>query len=316
MKIDVLGVNIDNLKKIEVINKISGLIDHPSLLKTGKPVFIVTPYSEFIVAAQKDPEFRNILNSADIALPDGVGILWAAKYLSLPLKFSIFNFQFSKYLLACWRLVYSLSAVILNPQYIRSPIPEKISGSEFIWDLAGLSAKNNYSIFLLGGHGETPELVAQKLKVKYPNLKIAGVGNPVIASPNPKSGRGNPIAEEMASSPLDVLETPRNDRLATTQDLIQKINSSSADFLFVALGPITQEKWIYRNLPNLRVKLAIGLGGTFDYLAGKRPLAPNFLRFTGLEWLWRLVTQPWRVLRITKGVIGLIYFCYKSKIIN
>jgi N-acetylglucosaminyldiphosphoundecaprenol N-acetyl-beta-D-mannosaminyltransferase len=275
MKVDVLGVKIDALKKTEVLDKISTLLneDPSTSLRAGKPVFIVTPYSETMVAAQKDEEFRKILNAADIALADGVGILWTAKYLELRIK----NKE-----LRIWALVKTLSTIIFNPKYIRSPIPEKISGSEFVWDLAGLAAEKNYSVFLLGGFGDTPEIAAKKLQEKFTDLRIAGV-NDFTPSSNDGKGRGE----------------------------VAKINSSGADFLFVALGPIRQEKWIYENLPKLRVKLAIGLGGTFDYIAQKRPYRPKIWATRGLEWLWRLATQPWRLGRIIKGVFGLIYYAFR-----
>ena len=101
-------------------------------------------------------------------------------------------------------------------------------------------------------------------------------------------------------------------------EILDLINSSSADFLFVALGPGTQEQWISDNLPNLRVKLTIGLGGTFDYLAGKSPPAPQIWAKMGLEWLWRLITQPWRLGRILRGILGLIWYSvsYRSTIKN
>src|SRR3989344_1825597 len=156
MKVDVLGVKIDAISKGEVLAAIENNLNH------GKSTFIVTPYSESIVAAQNDREFRNVLNSADIALPDGVGILWAAHYL----KFH--------------NLLSSLFSIIFNPKSIRDPIPEKISGSLFVWDLAELAAKNNYSIFLLGGYGDTAQLAAASLKSKFPNLKIAETASPVI----------------------------------------------------------------------------------------------------------------------------------------
>lgn len=305
MKINLLGVQIDNLTKTQVLREIE------SRLKQDKPIFIATPYSESIVAAQKDLEFRDVLNSADIALPDGIGILWAAKFLS---NFSPVRRGRLRGGRIWYELVKSLLAIIFNPSYIRSPIPEKISGSEFIWDLAELASQNNYSIFLLGGFGDTPEKAAAKLKTKFPNLKIAGHYSPPPLR-GERSGEG---------------------------EIVELINNSNADFLFVALGPIRQEKWIYENLPNLRVnpvtalddkysenrlktglfskgrsngvKLAIGLGGTFDYLAGKRPYRAQFWASTGLEWLWRLLSQPRRAGRILRGVLGLIWYCFRATV--
>jgi len=76
-----------------------------------------------------------------------------------------------------------------------------------------------------------------------------------------------------------------------------KVDFAKADLLFVALGHPKQEKWIYQNLPKLDVKVAMGVGGAFDYLSGKLPRAPKWIRNIGLEWLFRLIIQPWRIKR-------------------
>src|SRR3989344_3487810 len=258
MKIDVLGVKINTDTKNTIIFLIK------KLLSEGKSIFIVTPYSEMIVRAQSDRGFRDVLNSATFALPDGIGVLWAAHFLTPSLKLREGRGE-----LWFWKLITTLLSIIFNPKSIRDPIPEKISGSDFVWDLAKLAADRGYSVFLLGGFDDTPDLAAEKLKIKFPALKIAGISSP----PN-EEGVGEVVVE--------------------------KINSAKPDFLFVALGPVRQEKWIHENLPKLNVKLAIGLGGTLDYLANKSMLAPQIWRTIGLEWLWRLLTQPWRLLRISK----------------
>ncbi len=266
MKIDVLGVKINTDTKIQILEQIK------TALNERKSIFIATPYSESIVAAQRDQEFRTVLNSADIALPDGVGILWAAKYLKLKAK--------SYKPKALWQLFYSLLAIIFYPKYVRDPIPERISGSEFVWDLCKLASGNNYSIFLLGGFDQTPLLAGAKLQSQFPNLKIAGTH-----TGSPEEG-----------------------------EVVKKINESGADFLFVAFGPRKQEIWIAKNLKNLKIRLVIGVGGTFDYLAGKRPFRPKFWAIRGIEWLWRLLTQPWRAGRIIKGVFGLIWYSFKARL--
>ena len=80
-----------------------------------------------------------------------------------------------------------------------------------------------------------------------------------------------------------------------TPNLIKSINK--CDILFVAFGMVKQEKWIMANIDQLAVKVAMGVGGAFDYLSGEVPRAPKFLRSLGLEWLFRLIIQPWRIKR-------------------
>lgn len=267
MKIDVLGVRIDALTTQQILEKIA------QSLNAGGSVFIATPYSESIVAARTDGEFRSILNSADICLADGIGVVWAANFLEsrIPQKTR---------LAIAGKLIFSLASIVFRPEKIRYPIPEKISGSQFIWDLAGLAEDRGESIFVLGGFGQTPDKIARIFKSRYPNLRVAGTYG------------GSP-------------DEP---------GIVEKINAAKADYLFVAYGPKRQEKWIYENRKTLNSRLLIGLGGTFDYIAGKRPIPPGFIARRGLEWLWRLLTQPWRVCRIARGVFGLIYYSFKAKL--
>ncbi|MDP3740702.1 MAG: WecB/TagA/CpsF family glycosyltransferase [bacterium] len=259
MKADVLGVQINTEPKHEILELLDARLD------SNISTFIVTPYSESLVAAQKDQEFRRILNAADFSLPDGYGVILASKFLTSPRA---------------------------------SPISERVPGREFFWDLCALAERRGESVFLLGGYGDTPELVTKKLKEKFPNLKIAGIYNK-LSFPRKRESR-------------ETLDS--GSEAGMTEKVINIINSSNASFLFVALGPITQEKWIYNNLSKLRVKLVMGVGGTFDYIAGKKPLPPRFLASWGLEWLWRLATQPRRFWRITKGVFGLIWYIIRARI--
>ena len=266
----VLGVKINNLKRTQVLEKIKQFVT------SQKPHQIVTVNAEFLVAAQNDPGFRMILHTADLNTADGMGVLWAAKYLTLPIT----DLPLIKWLQSIWQLIYTGLAVVFYPSYIKTVIVEKISGTDLIWDIAALAEREGYRLFLLGGYENTPELVKEKLLQKYPRLKIAGL----------YSGR----PEE--------------------EGIVEKINQTKPDILLVAFGPVRQEKWIAENLQKLRISAAIGLGGTFDYLAGKKPLAPHFLRSRGLEWAFRLITQPYRIKRIYTAVIVFPWYCLLYKI--
>src|SRR5262249_33983910 len=82
--------------------------------------------------------------------------------------------------------------------------------------------------------------------------------------------------------------------------LVERVNSSSADILFVAYGAPEQDKWIARNLPRLQVKMAMGIGGSFDFIAGVVPRGAAWIRRMGIEWLFRLYLQPWRIGRMMR----------------
>lgn len=288
-KIEVAGLKIDAVTKPELLTLIHGC------MSVNKKSWITTVYSEFLYAALENPKIMEMLNKADFAVADGIGVFWARRYLEIPLTAKSY---WGKILQALWQIKYSLAAIVFNPQWIKSLDArpsyaeasegsrykenkswEKIVGADLIWDLAKLAADNNLSIYLLGGFENTPELVKQKLISQYPNISIS------TSNKNP------------------------NDPA-----IIEDIKKSSADMLFVAYGPIKQEKWIAENLPKLNIKLAIGVGGTFDYIAGKKSAPPKFIRYSGLEWLWRLVMQPYRFKRIINATFGLILALWRYKI--
>lgn len=257
MRVDVAGVKITNISRQEAIEEVSKIV------RSDKSGYIVTPYSELVVFALKHSAYKNILNNSVLSLPDGIGILWSAKYLS-SMKVGL------------WR---SLFAIIFDRAYIRSVIKERISGSEFIYDIAKLAAEKNYSLSLVGGSNNVAAQSAHELKKLFPNLNIK------LAL----SGR-----------PFD-------------EKIVQEINQSDSDILAICYSPPKQEMWLAQNLDKLGVRVAIGLGGTFDYLAKKRLMAPKFMRLAGLEWLWRVITQPWRLARIWNAVPVFIWEIYKYK---
>ena len=255
---------MDNVSKEETLKIIKEFV------QSGKPHLVVTAYSEFIVFAQKDENYGKVLNRADLSLPDGIGILWAAKYLEL---------RITDYGLRIYYLLKTLLAIVFNPKYIRTVIKEQVTGSHLIWDIAYLASEENYSLALVGGQGSVAAITANELKKKFSNLKV----NLVVS--------GNAFDDQ----------------------LVGEIAASNSDILLIAYSPPKQETWLAENLQKLNVKVAMGLGGTFDYIAKKRPKAPRFMHYMGLEWLWRLITQPWRIKRIWNAVPVFVWKVYKYK---
>ncbi len=272
-----------NFEKIPVANLFITNITKPDLLATirervreGQKTWITTLYSEFIFYALKSPEIQNLLNKADISVADGIGMFLAKRYLQIPIKEGGY---WQKHIQAAFQMASSLLEILFHPQNIKKVLPEKISGSELIWDLAKLAADNNLKIFLAGGFGDTPKLVAEKLKQKYPDLQIQ------YSNKNPGD---------------------------TT--LLTDIQTANPDMLLAAYGPLKQENWILSHKDHLPAKLYVGLGGTFDYLAGEKKSPPAFIRNNGLEWLWRLITQPQRIHRIMNATFGLCYWLIRYKV--
>ncbi len=288
MKIDILGVKIDNVDYRETVEKINEFV------KSGRQHQITTVNAEFLMLAQKDKEFFDILNKADLLTADGIGVLWAAKYLSLPL--GVKN-KFLRWLKAIWQAGYSLLSIIFYPRYCRTVLTTRVAGADLIWKIAKLASEYGYSLFLLGAAEGVAKKAATILKNTYPKLKIAGTF----------SGRGDEMGDKITTS---------------------VVASKTPDILFVAYGVPKQEKWIKRNLSKLpSVKVAIGVGGSFDFIVGSNIVygigkstparrAPKIIQELGLEWFWRLITQPRRWKRIWVSVPLFIWFVIKWKVIK
>jgi N-acetylglucosaminyldiphosphoundecaprenol N-acetyl-beta-D-mannosaminyltransferase len=273
--VTIAGLRVAAEKKPDVLSYIQ------QRMRAGQVTVVSTVYSEFLYAALQNHSVMDTLNRADVAVADGVGVVWAHEFLSAPLAA---RNKVIRCLVAFWQMVRTGASILLFPRTIYKTIPEKIVGADLSWDLGALAAQEGVSVFLLGGHDNVPEVVAKKLQARFPNLTIAGASN--------------------ADYP-------------GTEELLQKIRESGAAMLFVAWGPIRQERWIIENIKRLpNVKLAIGLGGTFDYIAGRRSAPPQVIRSIGLEWLFRLLTQPHRLPRIYRATFGLVWELIRYKATN
>ncbi len=168
---------------------------------------------------------------------------------------------------------------------------ERITGVDFMVDICELAAEKNKSVYLLGsGSSEVLKECKKNLLVKFPTLKIVGLHPGIQISNDFK------------------FDTEKND--AVIDDIIL----SAPDILFVAFGHKKQEKWIYGFLPELpSVRVAMGIGGSFDFISGKAKRAPAIFRRFGLEWLYRLVREPRRIKRIWKATVVFLFYFYKNK---
>jgi N-acetylglucosaminyldiphosphoundecaprenol N-acetyl-beta-D-mannosaminyltransferase len=153
--------------------------------------------------------------------------------------------------------------VVLAGRYLGKPIPERVTGIDMVIEIARMCATHGYRLYLLGAAPGIAELAASKLQELAPGLEIAGT---------------------YAGSPDQAEEETIMTRIRTTQ----------TDVLCVAYGSPTQELWIYRHRRHLSAGIAIGVGGTFDFLSGHQKRAPKSLQKLGLEWLYRLYREPWR----------------------
>lgn len=150
----------------------------------------------------------------------------------------------------------------------------RITGVDLFEQICSLCTKQEYRIFLLGGKKNVAKETKKVLQKKYPGIHIVGSVDGIKIDPTEKN-----------------------------LDLISTINNSGAQIIAVALGAPKQELWIDQNKKLIKSNVFIGLGGSFDYISGRIKRAPIGFRKVGLEWLFRLLTQPSRVGRIFKAVV-------------
>lgn len=174
-----------------------------------------------------------------------------------------------------WSLMRSLWELICLPWRKKhwQPHSQVIAGSDLYVQMCERAQEQGWSVFLLGGQGVTPDMNFRKLQCRFPKLRVVGYGD---------------------YSPLE-----KNDHCI--QNLI---NKCKPDIVFVAYGCPRQELWLQRNMPHLiSVRVGIGIGGSFDFVAGTLKRAPKILQGLGLEWWWRLCVQPSRWGRIFRAVV-------------
>lgn len=222
----ILGVDIDNIDIDEAGRITKELVETSN--KTCK--IVVAPNTEFIMMAQKDEEFFDVLKSADLATPDSVGVMLGGKFQKKPFK-------------------------------------QRIPGQAYFRKVLEIGEKENWSFYLLGGKDDVPKIAAENLKKIYPNINIVGYHEGFF-------------------------------ELDGEENVIQEINRLKPNVLFVAMGAPLQEKWIAKYKNDLKVDIAAGQGGTFDYEAGKIKRAPKIVQKLCIEWLWRLILQPSRIVRM------------------
>jgi len=200
-----------------------------AMVDGGGHHLVATVNPEFVMRARRDHDFARVLEAADLCLPDGRGVVWAARRQGCPLRAAV-------------------------------------TGVDLVQPLAAMCARRKFRLFLLGaGAGVAAELAA-RLRAEHEGLEVA-------------AHDGSPES-------------------SSDEDTLDLIHGHRTHVLLVAYGAPKQELWIDRLRERLGVAVAIGVGGTFDYLTGHVPRAPLWMRRSGLEWLHRLSRQPWRIRRM------------------
>jgi len=154
--------------------------------------------------------------------------------------------------------------------FLGKPLKERITGFDFFPDFISHAAKKGYRIFLLGAKDGVAEQLKKKYSSLYPSIQIVGVYSP-------------PFAQYFSE--------------AENRKMIDMINQSSADVLFVSLTAPKQDIWIHDHLDQLNVKIAAGVGAAFDAENGSISRAPKIMQQMGMEWFYRFLQEPKRLFR-------------------
>jgi N-acetylglucosaminyldiphosphoundecaprenol N-acetyl-beta-D-mannosaminyltransferase len=221
----ILNIKVDSVDMQQALDRVVEFVEKGNKLHT---IFAVNPEKHF--SLEKDPLLYRMFEKADMLLPDGIGIVLAAR--------------------------------ILHGKKLK-----RVPGCEFMQNTCGLAAEKGYKIFIYGAKEEINKAAVDELKQRHPEIKIVGRTNGYLPE------------EKMDS-------------------LVDRINESGAQILYLALGSPRQEMWITKYQMCLQhVKVCQGIGGTLDVIAGNVKRAPAFYCAVGLEWLYRLMAEPKRIKR-------------------
>jgi len=226
-----------NIQRIHVLDAPVDVIDMDAALefvadsvsarKPGKYVLAMNPEKMF--SLRRDRELSKFFDDAALLLPDGVGVVLAARFLH--------------------------GARI-----------GRVPGADLMQEICRHAAGKGYRIFIYGATEEVSRAAALEMERRYPGIQIVGRSNGYV----------------------------RADKM---EELVDEVNDSEADILFVALGSPRQENWMRQYGPGLKVPVCLGIGGTLDTIVGKVKRAPKLLQRLGLEWMYRLACQPGRIRR-------------------
>lgn len=195
--------------------------------------YVVTPNVDHIVRLEKDVELQKVYKNASLILTDGKPLIWISKWYKTPIK-------------------------------------EKISGSDLFPKVCELAANKNYTMYLLGAAGGVADTAAKNLMKKYPGLNVVGTYSP-------------PFGFGKNEQEMNKIKTQ-----------IQEVHP---DILIVGLGCPKQEKFMYYHCKELGVPISFGLGASIDFEAGNIKRAPKWMSNHGLEWLYRFSKEPKRLFK-------------------
>ena len=221
--IEILGLPVSTLPRVVITSLVN------EWLTEIRRRTVVTLNPEIALKAQKDPTLLKIIQEADLVVPDGFGITWAARRV--------------------------------HKQRL-----ELIPGIELAESLLAFAAHNNYPVFFLGSNPGVAEQAAKNLSARWPDLKVHGTHSGYFSA-----GEQELLGRELAETTVPLL--------------------------MVGMGAGLQEK-VIASFPSRAFRVALGIGGSLEVWAGRKHRAPRFFQTLSLEWLYRVVTDPQRFVRL------------------
>ena len=233
-KINIFGVCFDACGHTKLLEKVDEAVLNNNQIRLA----FANP--EFVVESQQNQFIREYLNESDYCLPDGMGVVWASRLLKKE----------------------------NNGLFLK----ERITGTDFSPQLLELCESKGYKLYILGGTKETSDKAKEKIKTKYPKLKLV----------------------------------THHGFFKVDKTMVNKINKSKPDVLMVCMGMPHQERFIDKHQNELKTKVLFGNGGAIDFLAEDVKRAPDWMQKTGLEWVWRM-TQDFSGRRLARQSSVLVF---------
>lgn len=200
------------------------------LIHSGSSSYFITANAHYAMVSDRVEGLREINRKAAFILADGAPIVWASRFL-------------------------------------RTPLPERVAGSDLIFDLCQRAATHEFRVFLLGGADGVAQEAGRRLEQLYPGLRIVGTEAPPFRDLSAEEHEG----------------------------LLGRIRDSGPDLLFVAFGQPKGEFWLAENLDALGIPVGVQVGASLDFVAGRVPRAPRVLQKIGFEWAYRMWREPARL---------------------
>ena len=201
-------------------------------VEEGEQHYVCVTGVHGVIESQSDPELLAIHNRSGLTTPDGMPMVWASKKAG-------------------------------------ADHVSRVYGPDLMLEVCERSADNGWTHFFYGGNEGVPELLAERLGERFPELKVVGTYSP----------------------PFRPLTSEESDEIVTA------INASGADFVWVGLSTPKQERWMADHVGRIDAAALLGVGAAFDIHAGLLPQAPGWMQRSGLEWLYRMGREPRRLWR-------------------